>query len=98
MAWQDYGFLITATLAERSPLLDVINDPLQTLIQSFSAESTARLDLPLVLFHRLKIELFGDLGGAHAAFDVLLVGKDEDVGLVQLFVPQHLVELLLGNG
>ena len=64
----------------------------------FSTESATRLDLPLVLLDRLEIELLGDLGGAHAALDVLLVGEDQDVGLVQLLVAQHLVELLFRDG
>ena len=51
-----------------------------------------------MLLDRLEIELLGDLGGAHAALDVLLVGEDQDVGLVQLLVAQHLVELLFRDG
>ncbi len=48
----------------------------------FSSECTASLDLPLVVSYRLQSQMFGNFGRRQASFDVLLVGKDQNVGLV----------------
>lgn len=40
--------------------------------------------MPLVVFDRGKLEALGDLGHRHAAFHILLVGKDQQPCLSQI--------------
>ena len=57
-----------------SALFDSRSQPLQSLIQAFSCESAARLDVPAVIFDGREVKLFGDFCRAHGALHTWLVG------------------------
>lgn len=47
-------------------------------------EGAAGLNVPLVVFHRGKLEALRDLSYRHAAFHILLVGEDQQSRLSQI--------------
>lgn len=48
------------------------------LFSPLPSESTAGLDVPLVVFDRCKLKALGDFSHSHAAFNILLVRKDQE--------------------
>lgn len=46
----------------------------------------------------MQAQLLGDLGGVHGVWQVLLVGKDQEQGVSQLVLVEHLLQLLSGLG
>jgi len=49
--------------------------------------------MPLMLFDRCQVQLSRNLSRCHAALQVLLVGVDQNIGLAQLLVIQHGIQL-----
>jgi len=46
----------------------------------------------------VETELVGDFSGIHGVGKILLVGEDEEVGVAELILIKHALELLTGLG
>lgn len=86
-----FCFLGTTTL---SLALQVVGQPLQTLVETISRGGAGSLDVPLALAERVKSELIGDLSSVHGVGQILLVGKDEEESITELILVQHALKLL----
>jgi hypothetical protein len=76
--------------------LQVVRQPLKTLVETISRGGAGGLDVPLALAERVKSELVGDLGSVHGVGEILLVGKDKKKGLTELILVKHTEKLLTG--
>lgn len=56
------------------------------------------MDVPWSRSDRLEPELFGDLGGGHGVWQILLVGKDEQDSVSQFVLVQHALQFFPGLG
>lgn len=79
-----------------STLLKRISQPPKSLIKSLSSRGTSSLNMPLTISNGRKRKLLHNLSWAHGIGQVLFVGKDQEDGVTELILVEHLHELFLG--
>ena len=73
---------------------DGLREPVESLEKTVTSDGTRGLDLPGSIANGMEAKLIRDLGACECAWQVLLVGEDEEHGVAQLWLGEHLVELL----
>jgi hypothetical protein len=73
---------------------NVVGEPVQTLVQTFSCGSTGALDIPVALAQGVETKLICYLSSIHCIWQILLVSKNEQDSIPQLILIQHPVELI----
>ena len=61
-------------------------------------EAPTYLNEPSSLPEAVETELVGDFSGVHGVREILLVGEDEEVGVAELILIEHALELLTSLG
>ena len=71
-------------------------EPVQSLIETVSRGSAARLNVPLTVGRTQTVQskLVGHLGRTHGVGEILLVGKDEEDRIAELVLVEHSVQLV----
>ena len=87
-------FLFLCSLT--SLVLQVVGQPLQTLIETISRGGAGCLDVPLTLTKSMKSELIGNLGSVHGIGQILLVGENQQKSITKLVLAQHARQLITG--
>ena len=85
-------------LARPFVALDACNEPIEALEQSLALEGAGLLYGPLPIPDLGQGEGVADLLGVERPLLILLVGKDEEDGLPQLFLFEHCRQLSSGDG
>jgi len=91
-------FPLAAQNTMRDLLGKVIGEPVKTLIETVTGGGAGRLHVPLAGADVMEAELVGDLGDRHGLREILLVGEDEEDGVAELVLGEHLVELVVCLG
>jgi hypothetical protein len=72
----------------------VLAEPVEAFEETVTTHGTGGLDEPGATADGVEAKLVGDLGAAHGSGQVLLVGEDEENGVLELLFGKHLVELV----
>ncbi len=75
---------------------NVLGEPVETLIQAVTSGGAGSLDVPGSASECVQAELVSDFGSGQGAWEILLVGEDEEDGIAELLFREHLVELFAG--
>lgn len=93
MLVQNASLLSFTCLGHR--LLDVGGEPVKAFVKALRGGTTAPLNVPVPLPHRVETQLLGYLRGAHCIGEILLISKDEECRIAQLILDQHPIQLRL---
>lgn len=77
-----------------SAVLELIRQPVQTLVQSISRSGAGGLNVPASVSECVQTELVSDFRCVHGVGQILLVGEDEKDGVTQLVLGEHTHQLL----
>jgi hypothetical protein len=75
-----------------------IAQPIEAFIQTVPGAGAAALNVPLAIAKCVESELVGDLGHAHGVGQILLVGKHQQLGIAELILTKHLLQLFTRLG
>lgn len=75
---------------------DVVGQPVEAFIETLATSRARGLHVPLASPQRTQTQLLGDLGHGKRLRQILLVGKDEEHGVLELGLAQEGLELVLG--
>ena len=73
---------------------DGLGKPVESLVKAIASNSASALDEPGAAADGVESKLISDLGASEGTWKILLVGEDEKDGVTELFLSEHLVELL----
>jgi hypothetical protein len=80
------SFLLSSSLAE----------PLEPFMEPITGQGAGTLDVPFSSSQLVETQLLGDFRNTHHAH-ILLVGQDQEHGVLELIFWEHLLKLLSGN-
>jgi len=73
-----------------------VAQPFETLIETVAGGGAGGLDVPGAEFQAVQAKLVGDFGSIHGIGQILLVGEDQEMGVPQLVLVEHSLQLLAG--
>ena len=72
----------------------MLGKPVESFVEAISPSGASGLDVPGLTPYLVEAEFVGDLWGGHGSLDVLLVGVNENDGVLEFFIVYHLVEFV----